>query len=229
MHGPLDFFRAQHARNGATKSAETVLHLDLPILPSTLSRRFWRFTYDTHCVSAIINTVPSCLSAVIASTVRRQQCTSSLPRIYQPPPSLSSLAAGNGVPAGLAEEIRFGAVMLSMSTHTSEDSAEVATTVRTLGSVESGDAGGSIVPLVELDMLCLLLHAVVHAGRLRTARYLRVWLGGGAAALVLWESDRDGGNQVWLACIVLSHSGPQGLFSHLSSPFLWPIRPPSQF
>jgi hypothetical protein len=60
------------------------------------------------------------------------------------------------------------------------------------GSGGGGDGGGAgwIVPLVELDLLCLLLHDALHAGPGRRARYLRVWLGGGeGGALVLWETE----------------------------------------
>ena len=208
-----------------------MLHLDLPILPQTYSRRFWRFTYDAHCVTAIVNTVPSCFSAVIASTVRRhQRARSSLPRTYrdQPPPSPSAFTAENEMPAGLAEELRFGVVMLTMSMQPTDEQPEAILAVRSVSSVGGGDAGGSIVPLVELDMLCLLLHGVLHADRRWTARYLRLWLGGGAATLVLWETDREGKSQVLRASRARSAESNQHPFWFQDESRL-PLKNPSRF
>ena len=194
--------QAQIGQRDAEASADILLHhLDLPVLPHTHSRRFWPFTYEAHCVTAIVNKLPPCLSAIIVSAIRLRssQPHGSLPRIHQLPSSPSSLAAENSIPAGLTEELHFGVVKLSVPTQsTAENSAKTPTAMLTVGSIEGGasDAGGSIVPLVELDMLCLLLHCVFHGGRRRTARYLRVWQGGGAAAFVLWETEREGENQV---------------------------------
>ena len=171
-----------------------MLHLDLPILPLTQSRRFWRFTYEAPRITSIFNNVPAYLSAIIVSDVQRLQLHNSLPWIrMQTHGSLQPLAAENGRPAGLSEKIRFGEAILSAcTTSMAENSAEV----WTVSSVEGEDVGGSIVPLVELDMLCLLLHGLMHAGRRRMARYLRLWMGGGAAALILWETDQEGRDQV---------------------------------
>ncbi len=55
-------------------------------------------------------------------------------------------------------------------------------------------AGGRIVPLAPMDLLCVVLHDLVHAWRPRAALYPRLWLGAGAGAgaLALWVTDRAG-------------------------------------
>ena len=67
-----------------------------------------------------------------------------------------------------------------------------------LAELDAGPDGkaGWIVPLAELDLLCLLLHDVLHKGRRQTARYLRVWRGGGDRALVVWETEQGGGTDL---------------------------------
>ena len=193
-------------QNDASAAAKIVLHLDFPILRQTQSRRFWRFTYDADRVTAIVNTIPVRLSAFIASATRRSR-THKLEgwsnHLQQPiadrsPLAQSMLTSENGTPAGLAEELHFGLATVAISTQLTadHDNSSTAATVWTVGSIQGGDTAGSIVPLVELDMLCLLIHNELHKARQQTARYLRVWLGGGAAALVLWETDRDAGGQV---------------------------------
>ena len=218
--------QAQIGQRDAEASADILLHhLDLPVLPHTHSRRFWPFTYEAHCVTAIVNKLPPCLSAIIVSAIRHRssQPHGSLPRIHQLPSSPSSLAAENSIPAGLTEELHFGVVKLSVPTQsTAENRAETPTARLTVGSIEGGasDAGGSIVPLVELDMLCLLLHGLMHAGRRRMRRYLRLWLGCGAAALILWETEQAGRGQVRRAtrtreckCVVRNIKFPLAFFA----------------
>ena len=180
--------------------AEIALHFDVPILPKTQHRRFWHFTYEARRITALVDSIPSSLGAAIAAAVRRLQPPGCLPRANLTSPTPPPFFAENRDAVALAEELRFGSVRLNYSTHPLGDNganlAEAAISALNVGSVEGGDTGGNIMPLVELDMLCLLLHCVFHGGRRRTARYLRVWQGGGAAAFVLWETEREGENQV---------------------------------
>ena len=104
------------------------------------------------------------------------------------PSVAESFALSTREEAALLQDVAFGALRMALPPPTGDAAADAARRWVALRLQEA--AGSRIVPLAPMDLLCVVLHDLVHARRPRAARYLRLWLGAGAGALALWETDQ---------------------------------------
>jgi hypothetical protein len=117
---------------------------------------------------------------------------------------------GEVADSAVADDLRFGALTLDLSRLPNAPllarPAPPAPWVAALrlhpppacwrGARDDGGEGDA-VPLAELDLLCLLLHDVLRAGRPAACLYVRLWAGGGDGSGVLaqWGVEEGPGGQ----------------------------------
>jgi hypothetical protein len=179
-------------RSRLERSSETtVIEVDLPHVPTCNRSRYWQVPYEIKPMTAAFNALPPVVTLAMelaATTAPPPGISPSAPR---PPPRLNpSFALFPCESAPPLQDVAFGALRMALPPPTGGDAADAARRWVAVGVREA--AAGRIVPLAPADLPCLVLHGLLHARRPRTARYLRLWLGAGAGALALWETDRTG-------------------------------------
>jgi hypothetical protein len=174
----------------------TVINIDLPNLPSSPKRRYWRMKYGIEPMLSTFDALPTVVTHAMELASFAAHCAQSPAEIETtnpPAPCPSDPSPFALLPLdepALLQDIDFGSLRMALPPPTGNDAADAARGWTALCMQEAADS--RIVPLVPTDLLCLVLHDLLHARRPRAARYLRLWLGAGEGALVLWETDRTG-------------------------------------
>ena len=182
------------------------LCINIPILQITPPSKCWNFSWDTRPMAAFLDAIPPEICSVIRRVATNNILSTAESWSFRtesmdiaPPDQRPRADDGSGWPAN---GVRYSLMRLSLGpsprpASRSKGNGDSDWALK-LAGMDAGPDGkaGWIVPLAELDLLCLLLHDVLCAGRRRTARYLRVWRGGGDRALVVWETERGGGTDL---------------------------------
>ena len=206
------------ARNSAPNNCSKGIGIkwQFPLLARTPPRRFWSFDYSIKPIANMLDSTPAVSNAVERILLFPKEATLSQDDIddFQIPDDkeleiletsgsrdkflLQSVSIDDQ--GELAKDLIYGTVEVDVSRSVFEQRTQTWENALSLHSINMkssqplfGTDLGYVIPLVELDLLCIFLFDLLHANSPKISRYLRLWSGIGGTekgVLVEWCTEK---------------------------------------
>jgi hypothetical protein len=202
------------------QNSSSGIRWQVPLLARTRPRKFWSFEYSVKPIANMFDSAPSVSNAVEqvlmnpvhdnTANLTTNHVRTGLDNLAIPERILGPFTKDQGaIPPVLTLQDEQGLLAKDLTCGTVEvelTRSDLGARIQTWESALSLDKSdlkpgrtvakkdfGYIIPLVEVDLLCLLLFDLLHADCLNISRFLRLWAGTGGCergVLVEWCTDK---------------------------------------